>query len=318
MVINPTNDNIIFAAGSFNSATETVMAFCKSMDAGNTWSRSLLTTSQSTTYTLALHPSNPDIIFAGGCDGTNYCGKILKSIDGGITWSDASSGISQNYNQVFDLAIDPTSPNNIFAGCSNGIYKSTNNGASWNRLGAELNYIRDIVIDSRLPITIYAGSYTGVFCSTNCGQSWTAMNNGLTNKQIECLALDPINNLLFAGTNGGGVFRCEIATAVDPIAPEPVLPGQYALKSNYPNPFNSTTTINYEVPIGVITPVNLKIYNIFGQIVKTLFDGNQDAGRYTVDWDGSDDDGKLMTSGVYFCILQSGNYQNTKKMTLLR
>jgi len=186
-------------------------------------------------------------------------------------------------------------------------------------LNASFSGVCAIIIRASSPQTIYAASsYRGIYCSVDGGTNWSAMNEGLTTLQIECLALDPVNHLLFAGTNSGGVFRYEIATAVDPIVPEPMLPGQFALKSNYPNPFNSTTTINYEVPIGVITPVNLKIYNIFGQIVKTLFDGNQDAGRYTVNWDGSCNDGKLMTSGVYFCILQSGAYQNTKKMTLLR
>lgn len=64
--------------------------------------------------------------------------------------------------------------------------------------------------------------------------------------------------------------------------------------------------------------ISLKIYNISGQIVKTLVNEYRPGGEYTRHWDGSDDAGKLVSSGIYLCNLQAGNYQTMQKMTLIR
>ncbi len=89
------------------------------------------------------------------------------------------------------------------------------------------------------------------------------------------------------------------------------LPMKYELAQNYPNPFNPTTNINYSVPQkGLVT---LKVYNVLGQEVATLFSGIQPAGNYAVNFDGS-----KFASGVYFYRLQSGYFSVTKKLILLK
>lgn len=85
----------------------------------------------------------------------------------------------------------------------------------------------------------------------------------------------------------------------------------YTLSQNYPNPFNPTTTISYSVPKA--GPVTLKVYNILGQQVATLFSGRQTAGSHIVTFDGS-----RLASGVYFYVLKAGNTQITKKLMLLK
>ncbi len=90
----------------------------------------------------------------------------------------------------------------------------------------------------------------------------------------------------------------------------------YDLRQNYPNPFNPTTTISYR--IGKRQLVELTIYNIMGQKIRTLVSDFKNAGQYFIQWDGRNDKGAQVTSGVYFYSLQAGDFIKTNKMVLLR
>ncbi len=95
------------------------------------------------------------------------------------------------------------------------------------------------------------------------------------------------------------------------------LPKAYSLAQNFPNPFNPSTRIQFALPVK--GHVSLKIYNVAGQLVKTLQDGVMDAGSHELTWDGSNNLGSNVASGVYFYKLSAGdNYENMKKMVLLR
>jgi hypothetical protein len=89
------------------------------------------------------------------------------------------------------------------------------------------------------------------------------------------------------------------------------IPSEYALDQNYPNPFNPTTQINYSVPGKGF--VSLKVYNLLGQEVATLFNGVQNAGNYVATFDGAE-----FASGVYLYRLQSGSVSLTKKFVLMK
>jgi uncharacterized protein (DUF2141 family) len=100
-------------------------------------------------------------------------------------------------------------------------------------------------------------------------------------------------------------------------------PKTYHLYQNYPNPFNPTTKIPFTVRgswfvVHSPIPVTLKIYNILGEKVRTLVDEPKEAGRYEAVWDGRDEDGNPVASGIYFYQLRTGDYCQTKKMILVR
>jgi hypothetical protein len=94
------------------------------------------------------------------------------------------------------------------------------------------------------------------------------------------------------------------------------LPTSYSLSQNYPNPFNPTTQINFDIPRN--SQVNLTIYNVLGQKVKTLINETLPAKKYKVDWDGTSDSGAKVASGIYFYKLQAGEFVQTKKMVMLK
>ena len=94
------------------------------------------------------------------------------------------------------------------------------------------------------------------------------------------------------------------------------LPIEYALYDNYPNPFNSATTIHFSV--AEAGNVKLTIYNILGQQVRLLTNETRPAGRYSIRWDGRNAQGGPIASGVYFYRLEANDYIEVKKMLLLR
>ena len=94
-------------------------------------------------------------------------------------------------------------------------------------------------------------------------------------------------------------------------------PAAFSLASNYPNPFNPATTIRYALPQAA--DVRLTVYNVVGQVVRTLVAEHQSAGRYLVAWDATNDNGHSLSAGIYFYRLQAGDeFHAVKKMLLLK
>jgi len=102
--------------------------------------------------------------------------------------------------------------------------------------------------------------------------------------------------------------------AIDKV--QDALPTEFALKQNYPNPFNPTTSIAFDLPAE--HDVRLTVYNMLGQKIRTLVNDHRAAGRYAIQWDGKDDSGHMLGSGVYFYNIQAGAFSKTAKMVLLK
>lgn len=100
------------------------------------------------------------------------------------------------------------------------------------------------------------------------------------------------------------------------IAEEERIPQQFYLYSNYPNPFNPSTSIVYDLPKSVF--VRLVVYDLLGNEVATLVEKKQNAGSYTVKWDGLSDFGRQMPTGIYIYRIQAGNFSSYKKMLLIK
>ena len=115
----------------------------------------------------------------------------------------------------------------------------------------------------------------------------------------------------------GDVFRFpEVITSVASRPDETLSPLTYELFQNYPNPFNPETTIQYS--LAVSGRVIIHIYNILGQRVRTLVDDVLEAGVHRAQWDGKDDGGRNIASGVYLYRVRSGDFIETRKFILLK
>ena len=155
-----------------------------------------------------------------------------------------------------------------------------------------------------MPVQIKLKSSTGDTTITlfNNSQNQTFIIN--LNEPPSEVTLDPNNYIL--------KDVLQIVNSVN----KSVKPTNYSLAQNYPNPFNPETTIEYKVPKpGFIT---IKIYNIKGEEVKTLINAEQTAGSYSVNWNGINNKGQQLSSGIYYYRIEAENYSQTRKMILLK
>lgn len=232
VAIDSVDNQVLFAGGEDG--------VFKSIDGGASWSAVNAGLNDRRTYSLAIDPSDRQKLFAATASG------LFKSIDGGATWGTTgdtgtatkvfidSSGLSlylcksnglhksvdggatwSNVNgtlpNVYALAIDPTSPQTLYAGTSaRGVFKSTNGGGSWAAANSGLKNtdVLALALDPSDGQIMYAGtSGSGVFRSANGGALWNAVNNGLSNLTINSLAIDRTDSrILYAGSMTG-IFK---------------------------------------------------------------------------------------------------------------
>jgi hypothetical protein len=119
-------------------------------------------------------------------------------------------------------------------------------------------------------------------------------------------------------THGGpiGSTRWMVHSAALATDNSVVLPRSFTLKQNYPNPFNPSTEIAFSLE--QTSTINLTVFNVLGQKVKVLADGSKLAGTHTLSWDGRDEMGAAVSTGLYFYKLTDGNNSVTKKMALMK
>ena len=117
---------------------------------------------------------------------------------------------------------------------------------------------------------------------------------------------------------GGGSPKTPGPLGVEQQPPE--LPRVFALRQNMPNPFANNTVIPYDIPakVGQETNVQIKVYDVAGKLVTTLVNGNKTPGSYSVTWNGRDNYGKRLSSGIYFYRITTAEFKKTKKLILLR
>jgi len=212
------------------------------------------------------------------------------------------------------------SPCYVYAGTTgNGVEISSDTGNTFIQTDSGLTESNIISLAADSDGNVFAGTYShGVCRSTDHGQSWQAINSGLTDTVLYGSYGTNNGNItttpqgyLFVSTAAGKIFRSAKPTITSVPVKSEYLPKSISLRQNYPNPFNPTTTISFTVPRTAST--TLKIFNLSGQEVATLVSKNLTPGRYSFRWDAEG-----QPSGIYFYQLRAGNYQEIKKLVLLK
>jgi hypothetical protein len=129
------------------------------------------------------------------------------------------------------------------------------------------------------------------------------------------LSLKLLNKEAKMNIEGSAALNDELTSMLKSLSVRQI-PTQFGLSQNYPNPFNPTTKIQYQLPQNA--NVKLAVYDMLGQKVKTLLSSEQEAGYYTVEWNGLSDNGTYVTSGLYVYRLEAGSYVATKKMNFVK
>lgn len=315
----------------------------RSTDNGNNWHQTGFTPEEVNDFTL--HPNGEELFAALGFVSR---GGVYHSTNNGLTWT--PTGLTGLFVYTIEVAADGT----LFAGTKSGIFRSTNKGETWEliNIGLPANtsvyafFINDVsgailagtsrgifrsedggiswtptivnvstsVILGNVDGHIFAGTHNGVFRSMDDGISWALLNTGLTSTSISALAQNK-EGRLFAGTLEGEIFRSkESVTSIHEISSG--IPLNFSLEQNYPNPLNYSTSIAFSIPQS--TQVKIRIYNLTGQLVRTLLNERKTTGHYEVSWNGQNETGKPVSPGVYLYDLEAGNFRAIRRLVVAR
>ena len=289
-----------------------------------------------------------DIIFDshGYLYAGTWGGGVFKSIDNGTTWTEMNDGLvnlainslavnsddvlfaatfgtgiarfegtswtqlANSYAVVWTVAV--SEDDILYAGTyGDGLQYSTDLGETWTKANSSLPamYIYSLIFDASN--NLYVSSWTaGIYVAASSGSGSASFQSvGLGGAGVSSVFIDPANSKLYAGTKDGQIYSYNAnATGVENTD---ALPTEYALEQNYPNPFNPTTNIKFSIVDA--GRYMLKVYNILGQEVATLVNGELNPGNQVVTFDAS-----RLASGIYIYQLSGNNINLVKKMMLMK
>ncbi|MCH8022551.1 MAG: T9SS type A sorting domain-containing protein, partial [Thaumarchaeota archaeon] len=233
-------------------------------------------------------------------------GLLVHTKDGGDTWEIQSVGESVYLlNVEFVNELEGWASTDLKA----KIYHTTDGGKVW---------IEDVFPELIFPNDLHfinhkkgwaVGMLGKIAATEDGGVTWSFQNSKTKNSLS---AVDFVNDSLgWAVGNRSTIISTGQPEIINVKAEPAVLPVKFELFQNYPNPFNPVTSIEFELPEAGTT--SLVIYNLRGEEVIRLIDGETEAGSHQLTWDASN-----VASGIYFYRLTSGNIVSTKKMVLLK
>jgi len=274
-----------------------------------------------TTIDVAKTDSNTIIV---GTDDAN----VWVTTNGGASWTRVNTGLPNRW--VTRVRFDPTDHNVAYVTFSGyrvdsrlpHIFRTTNLGATWTDISSNLPEapINVVLVDPDYTNRLYVGTDVGCYFTTNLGLSWAAMGSGLPNVAVSDMQIHAPTRIARAFTHGRSMWEINLDQLVTGVAEEQRKPEQFELAQNFPNPFNSSTIIRYSLPAE--SYVSLKIYDAAGREIRTLVDETVPRGIHSVTWDGRNEAGAPVPSGMYLYrmnVNQRGvGSQQAKKMLLVR
>ena len=306
---------------------------------------------------LAVSPCGNNIYVTWACpDGDWGAGYPViawfsRSTDGGTTFSPRINPTGFPGDGEFSPSIQAFGKNNVYivltirSGGNDHLYitASTDTGVSWSLLDSKIDdgdYFTTDVFHSSPSMAIDKNGFIYVVWadtrdndvsnniyfdkSTDGGQSFgidlriddSPEQSSLRNPSIAVSDTAKVGIVWEDNRNGNYdiYYDYRIATKIE--NPDKLMMEGFYLEQNYPNPFNTETIIEYNIPR--FSKVIINIYNILGEEIAILIDGIKKPGVYPVNWNGKDKNGENLTSGIYICRIQAGDFSQIKKMVLIR
>jgi len=252
--------------------------------------------------------SGDENIFAGTSDAGIYISQDL-----GLNWAGINNGLDSDY--ITTIQFDIESELLLIGTKGEGVFVSSDYGSNWYSSSNGLppnSHIRAMhLFDDKILISTNSGE---VYISYDQSENWVNITENLMGSPV--LSIYVLDDYIYAGLNAGGVWKYPISELVDAVDQD-LISKTFVFMQNYPNPFNPETTITFSIPED--SNINLSIYNIKGQKVKTLIKNNIERGSHSIIWKGLNDSGNFDSSGVYFYKLAvDGKTEAVKKCLMLK
>jgi photosystem II stability/assembly factor-like uncharacterized protein len=272
-----------------------------------------------TITTIAVSPADDDVIYVGTDDS-----RVWVTTNGGGSWTNISGSLPNRW--VTRVAVDPVSPGTAYVSFSGlrwnenigYVYRTTDYGANWTDITGNLPAapVNVVLVDPDIPSRIFAGSDVGCFYTEDLGTSWNMLGTGLPAVPVFDIKIHNPTRTLVAGTHGRSMHSFDLAQLPDLAGitePEPAAGIDLAIG---PNPFRESTEISFSLGHG--SEVSLEIYDLAGRRVRSLESGDMGPGDHRLRWDGRNDAGRRVASGVYFARLATGSGVETKRLSIIR
>lgn len=211
---HPTDGNRVYSAAYRWIDSYWRIAFMKSVDGGQSWTHTQISTENVHAYgrSIAVSQSNPDVILLGGQKSSGgYAHRVYISEDGGDSFTDITPFTGSNESFVYGVAIHPTDPDILLAGTNTSVYRSTDRGGSWIKTATQSRNYR-IMYSHLDPNLVFSGGYSSIYRSTNGGVTWSTVSSGLTginfqhvipSRSVESQAYTGSSAGFFRSTNSG-------------------------------------------------------------------------------------------------------------------
>ena len=235
---------------------------------------------------------------------------------------------------ISSISVDPNNGDNVMLSFSNyevkSIHYSADGGGSWTDVSGNLEEnksgfgsgpsVRSVHIQSvKNGLRYFAGTSTGLYSTSLLDDEntvWTQEGSEtIGNMVIDDIEGRHFDGFIVAGSHGNGIYSATISSdelSID----EPLSPSEFSVGFNYPNPFNPSTTIPFS--LNETQNITIKIFDISGREVMNLFAGQKDIGSHTIRWNGKDNLGNDLPSGMYIYQLKGNNSKVNRKMHLIR
>ena len=300
--------------GKARTFTDPIREILFTDDGGNSWTRQL--------FESGKEPLS-SVFFIDETNGfaVGEFSAILHTGDGGSTWQEQMYGTGYHFNDVYFINPDTgwVVGEDLSLQHYAVIFNTTDGGATWNMQSFNSDETLEGVYFNN-DSTGYAvgGSNTvgRILKTTDGGATWNTEVSNTANFLTTVFFVD--ENSAWAVGYDGTIITTHSPTVSISNGNGGIqsLPETVHLDNNYPNPFNPQTTIGFQLPQN--SSVTLKIYSITGQLVKTLLNETVPAGYHSVVWDGTNNFGNQVGSGIYLYQLKSGEVVQTRKMHLLK
>lgn len=322
VIMDPEDNNVLYYGASRLYRTE---------NRGDSWetisgdlTRGLPDSRLGTITTIAVAPSDPDVLYVGTDDGL-----VWVSQDHGDTWVTVSDSLP--FRWVTRIVVDPLDEGTAIVTYSGlkwkesqpHIFRTTDFGDTWKNITGNLPDapVNAFAIDPKNNEILYCGSDVGVFVSFNTGESWSLLGANLPVVVINDMEISESDYQLVIGTYGRSMYRLDLSQVTEiynsEISTKPVK--SFQLYQNFPNPFNQSTQIRFNLPES--GTVRIAIFDLLGHEVYRYHDQVYRAGAHSVLWNGSNNQKQEVASGIYYLSLYfSGKRKNIggKKLVIIR
>jgi len=273
-----------------------------------------------TVTTIAVSPVNSSIIWAGTDDS-----HVWVTSDYGNSWKDVSANLP--YRWVTRVVPDPLNQDIAYVTFSGlkwvdpqpHVFRTEDLGQNWTDISNNLPDapVNALAVNPLNTHNLFVGTDLGAYYSLNYGDSWEYISQNFPLVSVYDMKIHPTENYLAIGTHGRSMYKVDLSifSDIEDTQP-PQIVEFFQLKQNYPNPFNSSTVISYT--LSYKSDIALNIYNSRGQHIRTLIKDSQNAGNYQISWNGADQAGNRVSSGIYIYELSNSKTKQARKMLILK